>query len=280
MKLNSLLAFAALCAIVSPSLPSTLSGVVSARVEEGNATSNPVALESNPRAVPEYTPTGDPLSHPQDGQKTGQERDRETLTATDPQVARILDLLDGTYRKLTTYQADFEQESETKTLQLQRRSSGRMYFRKPDQMRWSYHEPEVREVYLLGEQMFIHVPERNLVMKQALGDTLPGIAPARLFMGVQHLRESFLISLAPEARQQPDAYGLRLVPKKKSGISAEEIFLWLNKKDLLPVRSESQDVLGNVTRLSFRNGKANASLKDDLFRFEIPEGAEVVEDNY
>ena len=79
-------------------------------------------------------------------------------------------------------------------------------------------------------------------------------------MGVQELTRSFSVSLGCPGRPDEDAYCLRLTPKKGQPMSVEEIQLWVGKKDFLPLRTESRDVLGNVTRLSFQNGEANVPL--------------------
>jgi PAS domain S-box-containing protein len=89
-----------------------------------------------------------------------------------PSVDRILSQMDAAYRELRTYRADFDQESEMKTFRRTRRSSGRVYFSKPGEMRWSYLEPEKREVYLSGDTIHIYLPGRNQVIEQTLNDAL------------------------------------------------------------------------------------------------------------
>jgi outer membrane lipoprotein-sorting protein len=117
-------------------------------------------------------------------------------------------------------------------------------------------------------------------MEQTLNDAMPGVAPARLFMGVEELVESFSVSLDCGEKGERESYCLRLTPKKNKAISVEEILLWLGKKDFLPVRTESRDVLGNRTTLSFQNGEANVPLKKELFRFEVPPDAEVISNTF
>jgi outer membrane lipoprotein carrier protein len=200
------------------------------------------------------------------------------------QDARALDTvlaqMDATYRKLESYRAEFEQESETKTFQRTRRASGRVYFLKPGQMRWDYLEPEAREVYLSGESIRIYLPGRNQVIEQTLNDAMPGVAPARLFMGVEELVGSFSISSDCDADAVEEAHCLRLTPKQNKAVSVEEVLLWVGKKDYLPLRTESRDVLGNRTTLSFRNGEANVPLKEALFRFRVPPDAEVIRNTF
>ena len=201
-------------------------------------------------------------------------RETKPTTHEDPLLDRILRQMDMAYQGVQSYRAEFEQESETKTFQRKNQASGKVYFVKPAEMRWSYLHPEKREVYLSGEQIHIYLPGRNQVIEQTVNDAMPGVAPARLFMGVDELVGSFFVSLAHEDDEA--AHCLRLTPKKKGTLSVEEILLWLGKGDFLPLRTESRDVLGNRTTLVFRNREVNIPLKEDLFRFEVPPDAEVL----
>jgi outer membrane lipoprotein carrier protein len=197
-----------------------------------------------------------------------------------PLLDSILSQMDASYRKLQSYRAEFEQESETKTFQRKRQTSGKVYFLKPSEMRWDYLEPEEREVYLSGERIHIYLPGRNQVIEQTLNDAMPGVAPARLFMGVEELIGSFDVSVDCAHEDVENAYCLRLTPKKNKAISVEEILLWVGKKDFLPLRTESRDVLGNRTTLSFRNGETNVPLKEELFQFQVPPDAEVISNTF
>lgn len=192
----------------------------------------------------------------------------------------VLTRMDAAYRKLRSYRAEFEQESETKTFQRKRLASGRVYFLKPGEMRWDYLQPEAREVYVSGERIRIYLPGLNQVIEQTLNDAMPGVAPARLFMGVEELVGSFSVSSDCPAHAVEDAYCLRLTPKQNQAVSVEEILLWVGKKDFLPLRTESRDVLGNRTTLSFRNGEANVPLEEALFQFQVPPDAEVISNSF
>lgn len=197
-----------------------------------------------------------------------------------PLLDSILSQMDASYRKLQSYRAGFEQESETKTFKRKSQASGRVYFLKPSEMRWDYLQPEEKEVYLSGERIHIYLPGRNQVIEQTLNDAMPGVAPARLFMGVAELVGSFSVSADCADEDVENAYCLRLTPKDHKAISVEEILLWVGKKDFLPLRTESRDVLGNRTTISFRNGEANVPLKEELFQFQVPPGAEVISNTF
>ncbi len=221
---------------------------------------------------------GGPGGEPEKLQDPDREKTEETRQPVReaPLLDRILSQMDASYENLQSYRAEFEQESETKTFHRKRHASGRVYFLKPSKMRWSYLQPEQREVYLSGEKIHIYLPGRNQVIEQTLDDAMSGVAPARLFMGVEELVGSFSVSADCADDNDENAYCLRLTPKKNKAFSVEEILLWVGKKDFLPLRTESRDVLGNRTTLSFRNAEVNVPLKEELFHFEVPPEAEVL----
>ena len=228
--------------------------------------------------------SADPLMAGGEGEDPGKSQDpvpEKTEETRQPEqeaplLDSILSQMDASYRKLQSYRAEFEQESETKSFKRKRQASGRVYFLKPSEMRWDYLQPEEREVYLSGEKIHIYLPGRNQVIEQTLNDAMPGVAPARLFMGVEELVGSFSVSADCADEDVEDAYCLRLTPKKNKAISVEEILLWVGKKDFLPLRTESRDVLGNRTTITFLKGEANVPLKEELFQFQVPPEAEVI----
>jgi len=208
-----------------------------------------------------------PLPHP------GTDDDEQEL-------APVLRRMESVYGKLESYRAEFRQESETRVLQRRKESTGELFFQKPDQMRWSYRTPEKKDIYLSENQMTIYMPERNTVFLQPLQDALSGAAPARLFLGPAALSETFRISRAEPGTDDPETTCLRLTPRKKGGMSVEEILLWVDNSDFLPRKSRSRDIMGNVTTLHFLQGKTNVKLPGEIFRFQAPPEAEIVENIY
>lgn len=194
----------------------------------------------------------------------------------DPELEGILQRMETVYRGIRTFQARFDQETETKSLRRTRKSSGWIYVQKPDKVRWSYEEPELQEVYVLGDRILLWIPARNQVLKATEAD-MPGMAQIRVLLAQGRLWESFSISLLPPPADGEAFHCLRLVPATGTKLSIEEMILFVRKEDSLLERTESRDLVGNVTRIRFRDWQVNASLSPDLFRFEIPQGAEVLE---
>lgn len=194
----------------------------------------------------------------------------------DPELEEILRRMETVYRSIRTFQARFDQETETKSIRRTRRSSGWIYVEKPDKVRWSYEQPEPQEVYVLGNRVFLWIPARNQVLK-ASEPEMPGMAQIRVLLAQGRLSESFSITLLPPPADGETFHCLRLVPTAATKIALEEMILFVRKEDSLLERTESRDLVGNVTRIRFRDWRVNGDLSPDLFRFEIPQGAEVIE---
>jgi len=201
-------------------------------------------------------------------------------TATDEKLELILKQMQSAYEKMEDYEGDFKQVSETKTFRRKKESTGKIYFQKPDKMRWAYLEPELQDIYLNGKDMIIYRPLRNVVYKQSLGDMLPGTAPAEIFMGAANLKKTFTITRAEPDLQEEGSYCLKMIPEKRGKMSVEQILLWVGDKDYLPKKMDSRDLLGNVTKLYFTKGKINVKLDKGLFEFVPPPDAEIVENAF
>ncbi|MEW6443569.1 MAG: outer-membrane lipoprotein carrier protein LolA [bacterium] len=193
-------------------------------------------------------------------------------------LEELLGRMEGTYQKIRTYRARFDQETETKSIQRTKRSSGEIYIQKPDKVRWSYREPEAQEIYMLPGRVYVWLPGRNQVMETSEQD-FPGMAQVRLLLAQGRLSDSFTVTLLPPEAGQESYYRLRLIPKSETRLSLVEMILSVRKQDFLLARTESQDLLHNVTKIFFHDWEINVPFDDGLFRFEPPEGAEVLGDS-
>ena len=69
---------------------------------------------------------------------------------------------------------------------------------------------------------------------------------------------------------------IQLIPKKDSGINAEEITLWLNKEDLVK-KIEIKANTGNLLEFRFSNYKTNSGIPDKEFSFNPHKGTKVID---
>ena len=174
------------------------------------------------------------------------------------------------------FTADFDQESILKAMAVTDTASGRLMIRQPGKMRWEYLVPEPQTIITDGNDLWVYRPEENQV--------LVGKAPALFGEGkgagflsnIKMVRESFQISLMPDAA--PGRYRLKLVPNR-STVDLMEIQLDLDRKTFDLIEIATFNVYGDETRIRLSKIDFSAPPEEALFRFEVPEGAEVLQMN-
>lgn len=174
------------------------------------------------------------------------------------------------------FTADFDQESILKAMAVTDTASGRLMVRQPGKMRWEYLVPEPQTIITDGNDLWVYRPEENQV--------LVGKAPALFGEGkgagflsnIKMVRESFQISLMPDAA--PGHYRLKLVPNR-STVDLMEVQLDLDRKTFDLIEIATFNVYGDETRIRLSNIDFSDPPAEALFRFEVPEGAEVLQMN-
>ena len=177
---------------------------------------------------------------------------------------------------VTGFTADFDQESVLKAMAVTDTASGRLMVRQPGKMRWEYLVPDPQTIITDGNDLWVYRPEENQV--------LVGKAPALFGEGkgagflsnIKMVRESFQISLMPDAA--PGQYRLKLVPNR-STVDLMEVELNLDRKTFNLVEIATFNVYGDETRIRLSNIDFSDPPDEKLFRFEVPEGAEVLQMN-
>jgi outer membrane lipoprotein carrier protein len=147
---------------------------------------------------------------------------------------------------------------------------GIVSIKRPGRMRWEYKDPEPKLFVSDGRTFYFYVPaDKQVIVSEQ--DEQRSLA-ARLLSGRGGLAEEFTASL--ESPLEEGVVRLKLVPRREQA-ELERAFV-----DLEPsgrVRSiQLDDVQGNRTRFRFDGVRENTGLRDELFRFEVPKGVEVI----
>jgi outer membrane lipoprotein carrier protein len=146
---------------------------------------------------------------------------------------------------------------------------GVVSIKQPGRMRWEYQRPEKKTFVSDGKTFYFYVPaDRQVIVRDQAGDR--GV-PALLLSGQGDLLQQFEASLetAPAGRAR-----LRLVPRKPDP-EIEKVLV--DADEAARIRSiQVFDAQGNLSRFDFDDIRENVGLKDRLFRFDIPNGVEVV----
>ena len=148
-------------------------------------------------------------------------------------------------------------------------SSGSFVFARPGKFIWTYEKPYEQVLQADGEQLYIYDKDLNQVTIRKLGNAL-GSSPAAILFGSNNLEQNFTLS---EAGERDGLEWLNAVPKTKD-TTFEQISIGL--KGGVPVAMELKDTFGQTSVLKFTNFQRNPSLGAQQFKFEIPKGADVL----
>ena len=194
--------------------------------------------------------------------------------AADPKSAQqIVDALQKNYDATVDFVADFQQETEVKTLNRSLKASGKLSFKRPGKMLWRYEEPKGQIVLADGSHLYFLQPEQNQVIKSPLKNAFRSDIPLSFLLGLGNLKKDFNAVLKATENTQNI---LRLEPKGEAG-GFSEILLGVSRSSADIVWVSIRDAANNLTSLRFSNMKKGVGLQDSLFRLKIPDGVDIVE---
>ncbi len=151
-------------------------------------------------------------------------------------------------------------------------ATGTFVFARPGKFIWTYVKPYDQVLQADGDQLFIFDKDLNQVTVKKLGDAL-GSSPAAILFGSNDLEKNFTLS---EAGTKEGLEWLKAVPKAKD-TSFEQITIGL--RNGLPEAMELKDSFGQTSVLSFRKIEKNPALTATSFKFVMPKGADVFNNN-
>lgn len=186
-------------------------------------------------------------------------------------IGAVLDGIEARYNRPETLQLLFEQ---TYTAQGRppRTESGVLYLRKPGRMRWEYHVPPGKLFVSDGEFVYFYSPSANRVEKMRLKDSGDMRVPLAFLIGRVDLRRDFR-----EFRSRPEGDDLHIValPKTERSAFTQVEFIVAPDRRIRGLVIHGED--GSVMSFRFAEERINPPLARDLFRFQPPPGAELVE---
>ena len=148
-------------------------------------------------------------------------------------------------------------------------STGTFEFSRPGKFIWIYKKPYEQQLQADGEKLYIYDKDLNQVTVRKLGNAL-GSSPAAILFGSNDLEKNFTLS---EAGMRDGLEWLNAVPKAKD-TTFEQISIGL--RDGIPQAMELKDTFGQTSVLKFTNFQRNPQLGAQQFKFDVPKGADVV----
>jgi outer membrane lipoprotein carrier protein len=182
----------------------------------------------------------------------------------------LVERIEERHARTTDLVARFEQTYRSGLLGRALVERGVVSIKQPGRMRWEYQDPEEKLFISDGENFYFYVPEDEQVIVQKQ-DEQRSLA-ARLLFGRGGLLEEFEATL--DEPFEEGVLRVRLTPRRED---AELERAYVDVEPAGVVRSITiEDIQGNRTRFRFEDLEENTGLKDELFRFEVPSGVEVI----
>lgn len=151
-------------------------------------------------------------------------------------------------------------------------ASGTVAMQRPGRFRWNYETPFERVIVADGEKVWLYEADLDQVtirkLTAGIGDT-----PAALLTGKESVLERFDVE---KSWTEGGLALVRLIPRSAEADFAG-VTLGFQGSTLRQLLLD--DRLGQQTRIELSETRANPTLSPDVFRFEPPPGADVIDDS-
>jgi outer membrane lipoprotein carrier protein len=191
--------------------------------------------------------------------------------AGDAALDGLLRGVEGRYNKAKTLQVAFH-EDYTPLGRPRRSESGTLMLRKPGRMRWDYDQPKGKLFVADGKSLWLFTPAENRAEKMKLQESDDMRAPLAFLLGKLNFQKEFR-----NLQAKPEGAGTRITAEPKTDnlpYSAVE-FVISPERQIKEVKVTGFD--RSILEFRFDQEKVDPALNDKLFQFQVPKGAELVE---
>jgi outer membrane lipoprotein carrier protein len=147
-------------------------------------------------------------------------------------------------------------------------SYGVFLLQRPGKFRWNYEKPFQQQIVSDSGKVWFYDQDLDQVTVKKLDESL-GSTPALLLSGDISLEDNFTLE---HQGSEEDMKWIKLLPKSQES-SFKYILIGLKKGSLGGM--ELSDNFGQLTRIYFSNVIINPPIKQTLFQFQPPKGADV-----
>jgi len=149
-------------------------------------------------------------------------------------------------------------------------SLGTFVFQRPGKFVWTYEKPYRQVLQSDGVKIYIYDADLNQVTTRRLGDAI-GSSPASILFGSNDLEKNFILT------ESGMAEGLAWLEARPKTQDMSFNLIRIGLTDGAPRKMELFDNFGKKSILSFSGLKKNPALSEATFRFQMPAGADVLE---
>jgi chaperone LolA len=184
--------------------------------------------------------------------------------------------VEDTLRSYQSFQANFEQLYYSATVSTPLHEKGKLYFKKPNLMRWEYQDPE-EKVFLIKDDFFWdYNKEEKQLIKYDLSLEEQNSEVLLLLSGQVALADSYYVELNPFPTENSNSTQIKLTPKDEDSADTF-LLLEIDKKTWFIQKLISFDWTGNKTEFRFSKIKTNISLPNRIFELRVPSDVEIIE---
>jgi outer membrane lipoprotein carrier protein len=200
------------------------------------------------------------------------------MAASAPDVHSLASAVDARYNHLHTLQCEFTEIYSGAGSQ--RTESGTLWLKKPGKMRWEYRSPRAKLFVGDGKNAWFYVPGERQVRRTEIRKLDDLRSPLAFLLGKTKL-EKELADLSLALDVSPIVVGdtvLRGAPKAMAD-RVNQVLLEITPESWIR-RIVIQEADGSTTEYRFSDEKENVKIADQRFEFSIPEGVEVIDQDF
>ena len=175
---------------------------------------------------------------------------------------------------ITDFTVLFFQTSTLKAMAIQETASGKLLVKRPDMMRWEYETPDKQIIVSDGNRLWIYRPEDNQVLVGKSPAFFGEGKGAGFLTDMKSIQQNFSISLEDKGKEK--YYRLKLIPNDLTQ-DLSSVFLAISPDTFEVMEVITYNLYGDETRIELNDYLYDRNLEADVFRFEIPDGADVVQ---
>jgi outer membrane lipoprotein carrier protein len=191
---------------------------------------------------------------------------------TTPPADALAKQLQAHYQSIRDFSANFTQSYRTGVLKTRTQESGTVAVKKPGKMRWTYTQPERKDLVSDGRNIYWYVHEEKQVVRRDVAETAS--TPDLFLSGKGDIGRDFIATHATSSI--PGSVALKLVPRRAEP-EYEYLVVAFDPKSLQIRGLTTRDHQGGESSFTFSNMKENRGLSDKDFVFTPPRGVPVVD---
>ncbi len=187
----------------------------------------------------------------------------------------LLQEVEDLYAKSATLSADFSQINDNHSLGQQKKSTGKIFVKRPSKIRWETAQPDVSLFISDGVHSWFYTPpfeqdDRGQLIQRKTSKIQSQLTHALLSGSFSMARQMKIV--------QKSASTFLLIPKKDSAGSVREATIVVNpdQKWIQKVTLEHEG--GNRSEITLTHIQLATPLRDDLFTFHAPPNTDQVDD--